>query len=240
MLFFSYLRAFAPKAQSAFVRRAYARELTAEVSYTFPLAMLAPGVVGIIATLLFDVGSFGLATIVAAPMFANLTSTVWAKLGHGRAKAKVFAVIQTALLLIVVGIALLPVRPSSAVALVALYVLARCLVSGLLTIRTVIWRANYPRHSRSRITGRLMIINTLMIATVPIIAAGLFDKYQQTNPWLFRAVYLGAACVGVVGIYAYLGLRVRRERVLIREEKTRRYDQNTGQRISPLQVLRTD
>jgi MFS family permease len=240
----SYLRDFAPTAQSAFVRRAYARELTGEISLTFPLAMLGPGVVGIIATLLFDVGSFGLATIVAAPMFANLTSSLWARLGLGRSKAKVLAALIAALLLTVVLIALLPAEPKSALALVALYVLARCIFAGVLTTRTVIWRANYPRHSRSRITGRLMLINTLMLATVPIVAATLFDQYQQDYPWLFRAVYLSAASVGVVGVVAYFGLRVRRQRVLRRDELAATIGSADSPdppiRISALQVLRDD
>lgn len=241
---FSYLRGFAPKAQPAFVRRAYARELVGEVSFTFPLAVINDGVVAIIAVLLFDVGSLGLAAIVAAPMFANLTSTLWARMAHGRSKAGVFAIIQSALLLTVVGIALLPVDPSSATLLVGLYVLARCLVAGLLTVRTVIWRANYPRHSRSRITGRLMLINTMMLATLPIIVATLFDQYQADNPWLFRAVYIGAALFGIAGVVAYAGLRVRRERVLRREETNPTIGSadapGPAVRISAIQVLLTD
>jgi MFS family permease len=240
----NYFREFAPRAQSAFVRRAYARELVGEMSFTFPMAMLAPGVVGIIATLLFDIGSLGLATIVAAPMFANLTSTLWARLGHGRSRARVLAGLQATLLLVVALIALLPAEPSAAAALVGLYVLARCVFAGVLTTRTVIWRANYPRHSRSRITGRLMLINTFMLATVPIAAAELFDEYQKTYPWTFRAVYLSAAAVGVVGVVAYAGLRVRRERALRSEERNPTIGSGDQPgppvRVSALHVLRTD
>ena len=100
----NYFRDFAPKAQPAFVRKAYARELIGELSFTFPLAMLQGGVIGIIATLLFGVGPIGLATILAAPMFANLTSTLWAKLLQGRPKAAMLAGIQGVMLAIVVGI----------------------------------------------------------------------------------------------------------------------------------------
>jgi len=240
----NYLRDFAPAAQPAFVRRAYARELVGEMSFTFPMAMLGPGVVGIIATLLFDVGSLGLATIVAAPMFANLTSTLWARLGHGKPKAKVLAALQATLLAVLVGIALLPTVPASALLLVVLYVAARCVYAGVLTTRTVIWRANYPRHSRSRITGRLMLITTFMLATVPVLAGTLFDQYQADHPWLFRAVYLSAAGIGVVGVVAYAGLRVRRERVLRRDELANTVGSGDTPgppvKVSPLHVLRTD
>lgn len=240
----SYLREFAPSAQPAFVRRAYRRELVGELSLTFPMAMLAPGVVGIIATLLFDIGSLGLATVVAAPMFANLTSPFWARLGQGRGKAKVMSGLLGAMLMFVVLIALLPTKPQSAAALVGLYVAARCVFAGVLTTRTVIWRANYPRHSRSRITGRLMLINTIMLASVPLVAATLLDQYQADYPWLFRAVYLAAAAFGTVAVFVYLGLRVRRERVLRREERAPTIGASDSPdppvRVSALQVLRTD
>lgn len=240
----NYLRDFAPGAQSAFVRRAYARELTGELAFTFPLSMVEAGVIGIIATLLFDVGELGLATMVAAPMFANLTSTLWARLLQGRAKALMIAIFQAAFLATVAGIALLPIRPGSSAALVLLYVLSRCLIAGVITARSVIWRANYPRHSRSRITGRIMLISTFLLATLPVGAAYLFDNYQADHPWLFRAVYLTAAGIGIVGVMAYAGIRVRRERVLRKEEisPTIGAGDTPGPaiRISAIQILLTD
>lgn len=215
----NYLRDFAPTAQSAFVRRAYTRELTGELSFTFSLAMLQAGVISVIGTLLFDVGPMGVATIAAAPMFANATSTLWAKLANGRPKAVIVATLQALMLVMVAAIALLPTRPSNAVLFVSFYVVARCLIAGVLTVRTVIWRANYPRHSRSRITGRLLLMNTVMLALLPLIAGKLFDAEQGFDPRLFKGVYLGAALIGIIGVVAYAGLRVRRERALRKEER---------------------
>lgn len=240
----TYLRDFAPSAQSVFVRRAYTRELAGELCFTFPLALLAPAVMGIIGTLLFDLGPLGLATIVASPMFANLTSSLWARIAQGRAKATVLASLQAALLAVLVGIAMLPAQPSSGTALVVFYVLIRCIFAGILTTRTVIWRANYPRHSRSRITGRLMLINTFMLATIPVGAAALFDKYQADHPWLFRAVYMGSALIGIAGVIAYAGLRVRRERNLRKEERNPTIGSGDTPgppvKVSALHVLKTD
>ena len=264
-----YLRGFAPQSQSAFVRRSYTRELVGELSFTFPLAMLQAGVISVIGALLFGVGPMGVATITAAPMFANATSTLWAKLAHGRRKAVTVAVLQSLFLLMVAAIALLPIRPSSATLFVGLYVMTRCLISGVITVRTVIWRANYPRHSRSRITGRLMLLNTCMLALLPVVAGKLFDKKKESpdateasstvqviqdtevvhsaigfDPMLFKAVYIAAALIGIIGVIAYAGLRVRRERVLLQEEHTAAQSKNNsdepGSRVSALHVLRTD
>lgn len=240
----NYLRDFAPRAQSAFVRRAYTRELVGEVSFTFSLAMLQAGVISVIGKLLFDVGSLGIATITAAPMFANFTSTLWAKLALGRSKATTIAVLQALMLAMVVFIAFLPTRPSNAAIFVGAYVLARCVIAGVLTIRTVIWRANYPRHSRSRITGRLLLINTCMLAVLPLIAGKLFDDKAGFDPRLFKGVYLAAAIIGIVGVIAYAGLRVRREKALRQEEinstLSRDDKSGTAAHTSPIQILRTD
>lgn len=215
----NYLRDFAPKAQPAFVRRAYTRELVGELSFTFPLAMLQEGIVSVIGVLLFGVGPLGVATIAAAPMFANATSTLWARLSNGRPKAMMIAILQAAFLIVVAAMALLPTNPSSAAAFVSFYVLTRCLVAGVMTVRTVIWRANYPRHSRSRITGRLMLMNTTMLTLLPLIAGVIFNEEKGFDPRQYLAVYLAAACLGVVGVLSYAGLRVRRERLLRKEER---------------------
>lgn len=240
----SYLRDFAPRAQPAFVRRTYARELVGEVSFTFPMAMLEASFVAVVASLLFDVGPIGLATILAAPNFANFASPLWARLIHGRRKPAMLALIQGSILIVLLLIALLPTNPDSAAMLVVLVVIARCCYAGAMNTRTVIWRANYPRYCRSRVTGRLMLINTLLLATLPIVAAALLDRYQLQHPWLFRTLYLVSAAVGVGGVTAYLGLRVRRERLLQREElqhaEHTASDGSKRKRPSALHVLRTD
>jgi MFS family permease len=239
-----YLRGFAPKAQSAFVRQAYTRELVGELSFTFPLAMLQAGVISVIGTLLFGVGPMGVATITAAPMFANATSTIWARLANGRRKAVTLAVLQSIFLALVALLALLPVGPASAVWFVGIYVLTRCLIAGVITVRTVIWRANYPRHSRSRITGRLLLMNTCMLAVIPLIAGYFFNEEKGFDPRLYLAVYLAAALAGVVGVISYAGLRVRRERALRKEERepTIGSGDTPGPpvRVSALHILLTD
>ncbi|MGB0768499.1 MAG: hypothetical protein ACPGYV_12410, partial [Phycisphaeraceae bacterium] len=248
-----YLRGFSPRSQPAFVRRAYTRELVGELSLTFPLAMLQAGVISVIGTLLFGVGPMGVATITAAPMFANATSTVWARLAHGRRKAVTLAVLQSVLLVFVVLLALLPIlprdlklslgpfalmQPSDAAMFVGIYVLSRCFIAGAITVRTVIWRANYPRHSRSRITGRLMLLNTLMLAFIPLVAGKLFNEEQGFDPRLYLAVYLAAALAGIVGVISYAGLRVRREPKLLDDERAANHTAD-AKGPSAIRVLRT-
>lgn len=239
-----YLRDFAPKAQSVFVRRAYTRELTGELAFTFPLALLQEGVISVIGVLLFGVGPLGVATIAAAPMFANATSTIWAKLSNGRSKATVVATLQSFFLVTVAALALLPAQPSSAAAFVGCYVLTRCLIAGVVTVRSVIWRANYPRHIRSRITGRLMLLNNAMLTLLPFCAGLIFGEQKGFNPSTYLVVYLAAALIGIIGVISYAGLRVRRERALRKEERnpTIGHADTPGPaaRISAIRILMTD
>ncbi|MEM1353363.1 MAG: MFS transporter [Planctomycetota bacterium] len=231
-----YLRGFDPTAQPPSIRRAYRRELVAACSFPVPLAMIEGAVVSVIAALLFEARPIELATILAAPMFANLTSGFWARLSRGRRKAPMLALIQCGVLATLGGIALLPTGRDGALWLVGLVVLARCLVAGSLTVQTTIWRANYPRAMRSRVTGRLMLINTVVFATAPVLAAVWLDRFLPSAPWLFRGVYVGAALVGIIAVASIAGLRVRRERSLIKGEITG-YEPGTTTGISTPEEL---
>lgn len=232
-----YLRGFDPTAQPPAIRRAYRRELVSACSFPVSLAMVEGAVVSVIAALLFEVGPIGLATILAAPMFANLTSGFWAWLSRGRRKAPMLAMIQAGVLASLAGIALLPTGRRGALGLVGLVVVSRCLVAGSMTVQTTIWRANYPRSMRSRVTGRLMLITTVVFATAPVLAASVLDRYLPTAPWLFRGVYLGAAIVGIVAVVSIAGLRVRRERSLIKGEITGYF---AGEVNTPVPTLSSD
>ena len=50
------------------------------------MAMLESGVISVLAKKMFDVNEFQLATIMAAPIFANLTSFMWASLAPRRSR----------------------------------------------------------------------------------------------------------------------------------------------------------
>jgi len=209
-----YLFGFAPSRQPVMARPAYRRELTA--ASTFPLAgsMAEAGVVGLIAELAFDVRPFAFATIVAAPAFAHVTSGLWAKLLQGKRKAIMVARIQFAILVLIALVAVLPTTPAGGAALVAIVVAVRCLMAGMVTVRSVIWRANFAQATRAQVTGKLIVTSSLLFAAAPLLAALLFDA----RPWLFRVVYPVSAAIAMVSVLMFLGLRVRREPSHLAEE----------------------
>lgn len=206
----------APRHQPFMTRASYSRELVNAMTFPVAMAMVEAGVVGILATKTFTVSKPLYATMMAAPMFANLTSILWARLARGRSKIRVICALQCAALLTVVAVAMLPQDRLGQFLLTGLVVLARCLVTGIVTLRSTVWRMNYPRQTRARITGKLALINTGIFTIVPLAGFALLD----VNPQAFRFVYPISAVIAAIGVTAFSRIRIRGEREMLRFETT--------------------
>jgi len=110
------------------------------MTFPFAVVLVEGGVVGVLAKKAFAIGPMFFAAIMAAPMFANVTSFIWAHLARGRGKVRFINALQLAVLLCVASIALLPTAGIGPVLLTALIILSRCLLAGVVTIRSTVWR----------------------------------------------------------------------------------------------------
>ena len=209
------LTALNPARQAPLVRHAYARELRSAATFSPAVALLEGGVVGVLSKTVFDVSNFGFAAIMAAPMFANLTSLFWTRAARGRRKAHFVAGVMAMLCVLVAAVALLPTSGFGSLGLVIAVVVGRCLLAGLVTVRSAIWRLNFPRENRARITGNVLLVASLMFATVPLAVGPLLDAW----PAAFRLVYPAAALLGLVGVVQMFRLRVRTEPALLQAER---------------------
>jgi len=219
------LRSFDARRLPLMTRPSYRHELRSAATFPVSLALLEGAVISVLAKTIFGVSDFAFATIVAAPMFANLTSTFWARLARKRLRVPFTCGLMAAVLAINAIIALLPVNAAGGVALVGLVVLGRCLIAGIINVRSTIWRHNYPRHARGQITGRLILIMALMFTAAPLVGylitdldPALLDDDPATRPTLFRWVYFAAAAIGVFGVFEMSRLRLRRQRELLADE----------------------
>ena len=195
-------------------RHAYRRELWSAASFSPVAALLEGGVVGVLSKTVFEVSNFGFAAIMAAPMFANLTSLLWTRAARGRRKARFIAGIMATVCVLLAAIAVLPLSRAGAGGLVVAVVLGRCLLAGITTVRSAVWRLNFPRESRARIAGNTLLVTMLISAAIPLAVGPLLDAYPQA----FRVVYPMAAVLGVVGVLQIFRLRVRTEPSLLRAE----------------------
>ncbi len=210
-----FFHSLSPKAQPWITRQSYAHELVTTLTMPVAVGMVEGGVIGVLAVKAFDVSPLVYGILSAAPMFANLTSFIWARLARGRGKIRSINVLQIATLISIAAIALLPTEhPSGPWLLTGLMVLSRCLLAGIVTLRSTVWRNNYPRSVRASITGRLALLNSLIIAGVPLAGYALLDS----QPQLFRLIYPASTLIALIGVIAFSRVRLRGEKEILRHE----------------------
>ena len=192
----------------AMTRANVARELLTASTLPVAISMIEGGVAGVLAKKLFEVNEFQFATLVAAPMFANSTSFLWTRYTQGVSKVRAMNLIHGVMLAIVAGIALLPVSAWGGWGLVVMVVACRMMLAGAVAVRSTIWRNNYPRDWRGRITSRFAQRAMLLLSLGPLALYAPLDW----KPELFRVIYPLAAAVGIVGAWSFSRVRVRREK----------------------------
>ncbi len=187
----------------------------------FVAALMEGGVLGVIIKNGFqnEVSDWLLNVAVAiatgAPFFSNLTSFYWVRVSLGRSKAKLVS--NLAVLFCIATFAMSFVSFSSVGLLVflSLIILARILWSGILTIRSNIWRANYPRHIRGKVTAKLATLSALLMSISGISVGWILDWQFD----YFRWIFVGFSGVSVIGAFRYRSLAVRHQQKEISREK---------------------
>ncbi len=149
-----------------------------------------------------------------APALANIFSFAWANLAHGRARVGVLVSLQAAFAIAVGLVALAPIAAGGLVMTIIAVLVARILWAGVLTVRAAVWSANYPRHVMARITGRIVMVSSLGVASGALLVGRILDLHARAARWL----YLFAALCGVLAAFRYRAVRVRREYQLLAAE----------------------
>jgi MFS family permease len=227
---------FHPKTQPLMLRANYARELAASCFLPFMLGAVEGGVVGVLAKAFFAAEvpqralNLAVAVLAGAPAFANIISFLWAALSHGRHKIRMLVALQVAAAGCVMAIAFAPRNLAGLLLFTASVVGARMCWSGVVTVRSTVWRANYPRHARASLAGKLATVQAIAMTL-----AGMgIGVAMRANDEAFRLLYPVAAVSGFAGAWIYSALRLRGHRALLRAESAD--DRFQGSRVSPLQL----
>lgn len=219
------------------------RELTCWSLTAAALGALEGGLLGVIVKNQFgDVASPALVNIAvvvvaSAPSFSNLTSFLFAAHASGRDKVALLSRLILAMAVCLFIMALPGVTATGLVLICVMAVLARTAWSGILTIRAAVWRANYPREWRGRITARIVRLASLLVAGYSALIGYLIDWRENS----FRPAFILAAACAVVAARVYRNARVRGHRQLLAAEKAEQTLQ--GRRLSMsvmTSVLRID
>ena len=158
--------------------------------------------------------NLAVALVSGAPAFSNVLSFVWANVAHGRPRVQLLVALQAAFALLVGCVSFASRAAGGLVLTVLSVVAARALWAGILTIRAAVWSTNYPRNVLARITGRLVIVNSIAVACSAALVGWALERSVVDARWL----YGGGALAGLLGAWLYRAMRVRRQFRLLAEE----------------------
>lgn len=230
---------FHPKALPAHLRRNYGQELLAWSVLPIMLAGVQGGAMAVILRKTFadtpgmttDALALAVATVTTSTAIGNLTSGIWATVANGRPKVPIIAALMCGTSLCVLAMAFVPFNAFGAWAMVALVVLGWVFWSGVITIRTTVWRKNYPDADRAKIAGRLATVQVLMMAAVGFGFGRLLDVSVES----MRIVFPILGAMGIVGAVIYSRVRLRGQRRLMRAELGS--EAHRRPRVNPVSVL---
>jgi hypothetical protein len=166
---------------------------------------------GIVPT--FEV-NLAVALVSGAPAFSNVLSFVWANVAHGQPRVQLMVAMQAAFALLVGCVSFASSGQGGLVLIVLAIIAARVIWAGILTVRAAVWTANYPRRVLARITGRIVIVNSMTVAISAALVGWALEAHVVDAPRLYGA----GALAGLLAAWQYRAMRVRREFRLLKEE----------------------
>jgi hypothetical protein len=122
--------------------------------------------------------------------------------------------LQAAFALLVGSVAFGSRAASGLVLTVGSIIAARVVWAGILTVRAAVWTANYPRRVLARITGRIVIVNSIAVAISAALVGWALEARAIDARWLYGM----GALAGLLGAWLYRAMRVRREFQLLAAE----------------------
>jgi len=180
----------------------------------------------IIASKTFDASRLLTTIIWALPVLMNILNLGWGSILRGRRRKPAFFIVATCGLIAVGSIGLTPAgsQPWNAWIFAAQIGCTHLFLSGLITLRTTMWKVNYPTSHRARIAGRLQ---TLRLLLTLITASGLSLVFNK-QPDAYRLLYPFVAVVGALSLWPLRRLRMRGERSELRQFREHVAQRNGG------------
>lgn len=221
-------------------RQSYRWEALSALFLPTAVACVEANVIAVIAKKAFNASPLAIATLAAAPALSNLSSVLWTRFIKGRDRVRAVNAMQLALLASVAIIALAPISPLGQLVLVLATTAARVLLTGIITARTDIWRNNYARAHRARVTGKLLTIAALTVAITAAILGAAMDLSASSRITAFRIIYLAAAIIGLLGVFLFSRVRWRTRSMSLRAERDPDAEYATAGARDMLRVLRND
>ncbi len=208
-------------------RASFGPEVLAWLLFAICLGAMEGGVVSVMVRTFYRQSvdaltlDYTVAVLVGAPLFANLASLGWASIGQGRGLSRLLVPLQLLCVLCLLLVAAAPRNAAGLAMVVVGAVSSRLLWSGVLTLRTTVWRACYDRYERVALAGRVVAVHYLAVAATGASVGVLVDR----RPGALPGLYLVIAALGLAGALLYRSLTRaagRAEGETLTEEPARR------------------
>lgn len=160
--------------------------------------------------------NLAVAVVAGAASFTNLLSFAFAARAMGRGKVQLLARLMLVISACLLAMTLAPLSGRGLLAFSLLTVVGMAAWSGILTIRSVVWRANYPRRWRGQVTARISQLAALLTAGFSALVGVAIQADGSAWRWLFPAAALSA----FAGSLVYRRSRVRRHHRLMQAEQS--------------------
>lgn len=202
-------------------RTHYKRELLAWAFLPMMMGAIEGGVVGILTKRLFHGAvdetllDWAVAALAAAQGFANISSFVWAGMSHGKNKIRFLTMLKFAVVILIGAVAFVPRTPLGLIMLLVCVVGTRICWSGVVTLRSTVWQANYPRANRAEVAGRIATVQAIVLACVGLGIGEMMDQNEEA----FRWIYPVAASFGIIGAWIYSKMQVSGHTKLLEDER---------------------
>ncbi|MFH1747208.1 MAG: hypothetical protein ABIG44_09220 [Planctomycetota bacterium] len=193
----------------ALARPNYIAELKQMSLWGFLVGAVEGNMAGVVASKTFNASPLLTSIIWALPILINVLNPVWSNIIRGRPRARMFVILVSGASLGTLSVGLTSTEWKSWAALIfALQIgFTHLFLSGLITLRTAMWKVNYPQAQRASIAGRLQKLRILLSLLTSVALGALFNK----NPELYRFVYPTMAILGLLSLWPIRRLRMRGE-----------------------------
>ena len=216
LLNFFRLRAMPPDS-----RTHYKRELLAWAFLPMMMGAIEGGVVGVLTKRLFTgevdetMLDWAVAALAAAQGFANISSFIWAGVSHGKNKIRFLTMLKIAVVVMIAAVAFVPRTPIGLLLLLVCVVGTRICWAGVVTLRSTVWQANYPRANRADVAGRIATVQAIILASVGLGIGEMMDQNEEA----FRWIYPVAASFGIIGAWIYSKMQVTGHTKILADER---------------------
>ncbi|MHC4089691.1 MAG: MFS transporter, partial [Planctomycetota bacterium] len=193
-------------------RRNYVYEAAHLLPWGVMVGMAEGNVSAVVVAKTFGGGELLISIAVATTMFAKLVSLVWGMLCIGRRKLRVLTVFGAATVMCIASVAATPQSSWGGWVFVGQMAAAQVFLAGVVTVRSALWKSNYPKSFRGQITARLQLMRLVPSVAAMTAAALLFDRDAAA----YRFVYPLVAVCGAAAIVVLQRVRVRGEHAELR------------------------